>query len=202
MSEAIHKLESQILQREKYGQAEQDEEAILEELLDGEDEFLVHYREKRVQELSDHFKTVEKKVLQEGYGSLHSIDNESVLIKTAANNASTVVHFGLDTFKKCRYMNEKWELLAESHLTTKFVKIDVNNCPFLVSKLGIKVLPFVVAYRHGKETIRIVGFSKLGNDPNEFELESLEKLLSQVGVLGSEKRETIGVEDEAIDLEL
>lgn len=200
MSEAIHKLESKILQREKYGQADQDEDAILEELLDGEDEFLVHYREKRVQELSDHFKTVEKKVLQEGYGSLHSIDDESVLINTTANNASTVVHFGMDTFKKCRYMNEKLELLAESHLTTKFVKIDVNNCPFLVSKLGIKVLPFVVAYRHGKEVIRIVGFSKLGNDPNEFELESLDRLLSQVGVLGSEKGEMIGVEDEVIDL--
>lgn len=200
MSEAIHKLESQILRREKYGQIDQDEDAILEDLLDGEDEFLVHYREKRVQELSDHFKTVEKKVLQEGYGSLHSIDDESVLIKTAANNASTVVHFGLDTFQKCRYMNEKLELLAESHLTTKFVKIDVNNCPFLVSKLGIKVLPFVVAYRHGKEAIRIVGFSKLGNDPNEFELESLETLLSQVGVLGNGKSEKIGVEDEVSDL--
>lgn len=183
MSKPVQELERQILHREKYGRVAEDDDIDLEELLDGEDEFLAHYREKRVQELSHHFKTVEKNVTQEGYGSLQNIDDESSLIQTAANTARTVVHFGLSTFQKCKYMDQKLELLAESHLTTKFVRIDVENCPFLVSKLNIKVLPFVVAYKQGKEALRIVGFSTLGNDPDGFAIESLESVLSQAGII-------------------
>ncbi|GAV47874.1 hypothetical protein ZYGR_0I01700 [Zygosaccharomyces rouxii] len=183
MSEAIDKFEDQLLQREKYGRSIDDEDAELDELLDGEDDFLAHYRERRVQEMSDHMKTVEKNVTQKEYGSLQVVKDESALMQLASKSPRCVVHFGLDNFGKCKYMDEKLELLAERHLTTKFARIDVEDCPFLVSKLKIKVLPFLVAYKDGKEVTRIVGFSKLGNDPNGFAPESLEGLLAQVGIL-------------------
>lgn len=205
MSEAIDKFEDNLLQREKYGKPVDDEDAELDELLDGEDEFLVHYRERRVQEMSDHMKTVEKNVTQKEYGSLQRIKDESALMQLASKSPSCVVHFGLDSFGKCKYMDEKLEILAERHLTTKFVRIEVEDCPFLVSKLKIKVLPFLVAYKNGKEVTRIVGFSKLGNDPNGFALESLEELLAQGKVVqsksfaGSKKGE---YDDSGSDLDL
>ncbi|GCF01469.1 hypothetical protein ZYGM_001115 [Zygosaccharomyces mellis] len=205
MSEAIDKFEDHLLQREKYGKPVDDEDAELDELLDGEDEFLVHYRERRVQEMSDHMKTVEKNVTQKEYGSLQRITDESALMQLASKSPSCVVHFGLDSFGKCKYMDEKLEILAERHLTTKFVRIEVEDCPFLVSKLKIKVLPFLVAYKNGKEVTRIVGFSKLGNDPNGFALESLEELLAQGKVVqsksfaGSRKGE---YDDSGSDLDL
>lgn len=133
--------------------------------------------------MSDHMKTVEKNVTQKEYGSLQRVTDESALMQLASKSPRCVVHFGLDTFGKCKYMDEKLESLAERHLTTKFVRIEVEDCPFLVSKLKIKVLPFLVAYKDGKEVTRIVGFSKLGNDPNGFAPESLEALLAQVGVV-------------------
>lgn len=183
MSKAIDKFEDRLLQHEKHGKVIDDEDAELDDLLDGEDEFLAHYRERRVQEMSDHMKTVEKNVTQEAYGSLQRIKHESYLMQLASKSPRCVIHFGLESFNKCKYMDEKLEKIAERHLTTRFARIEVEDCPFLVSKLKIKVLPFLVAYKDGKEITKVVGFSKLGNDPNGFPQENLESLLAQVGVL-------------------
>lgn len=39
--------------------------------------------------------------------------------------------------------------LAVKHHKTRFVKIDVENAPFLVDKLQIKVLPCVMSFVQG-----------------------------------------------------
>lgn len=96
-----------------------------------------------------------------------------------------VIHFQLDTFPKCKYMNDRLAILAQKHLSTKFIKINADNCPFLVKKLNIKVLPFLIGYYKGKEVMRLIGFSKLGNNPDEFPIESLEFQLRLAGLLDS-----------------
>lgn len=53
----------------------------------------------------------------------------------------------------------------------------------MVNKLNIKVLPFVVGYKNGLEKVRYVGFSKLGNDPNGFDIRRLEQSLAHSGVI-------------------
>ncbi|QLQ82311.1 hypothetical protein HG537_0H00720 [Torulaspora globosa] len=153
--------------------------AGLDELMDDldDDEFMTRYREKRMQQISDHLRLVDKNVKQDGYGSVVSIEDESVLMKRLTRADNAVVHFGLDKFSKCQYMDRQLNELAQKHLTTSFLRIDVEKCPFLVSKLGIKVLPFVVCYKQGKEVLRIVGFSKLGNNPDHFPLSALAALL-------------------------
>lgn len=67
-------------------------------------------------------------------------------------------------------------------MNLKVLIIKAENAPFLVTKLKIKVLPFVVIYKNGKEIDRIVGFEKLGNDPNNISIETLEQFLYACGL--------------------
>lgn len=72
--------------------------------------------------------------------------------------------------------------MAEKHLSTKFIRINVENAPFLVTRLKVKVLPVVLLYINGVESNRIVGFDKLAfTDSGDFEIESLEKFLLDNG---------------------
>lgn len=167
------------------GVSANDDDLDLDELMDEieDEEFMSSYREKRMQEVSDHLRLVEKNVRNEGYGSLKVIEDESTLMKTVAQVPNAVVHFGLDKFAKCQYMDQKLNQVAEKYLTTMFLRANVDQCPFLVSKLGIKVLPFVICYKNGQEVLRILGFSKLGNNPNSFPLDALVKLLRSKKVI-------------------
>lgn len=63
------------------------------------------------------------------------------------------------------------------------MKIQAKDAPFLVTKLGIKQLPFVVIYKNGKELDRLIGFERLGNDPNNFSIEILEQFLFSRNVI-------------------
>ena len=89
------------------------------------------------------------------------------------------------------------QILAEKQLTPQIVAIKAVDAQFLVQKLNVKVLPFVVAYKNGLEVTRIVGFERL----------ALEALLYKHGVLQrtrkNHKSGRIGVPDaEESDLDL
>lgn len=80
-------------------------------------------------------------------------------------------------------------------MTLNIVTIDAVNAPFLVDKLHIKVLPFLVAYRNGIEVTRVVGFERLANEgATDFSVASLEAFLYQYGVLQrtTKNHKTIG----------
>jgi hypothetical protein len=72
------------------------------------------------------------------------------------------------------------QTLAEKHYQTKFVKVDVENVPFLVISLKIQVLPCLIAFIDGIGVDRIVGFDDLGNTDN-FSTARLEYRLIQTG---------------------
>lgn len=154
----------------------------LEDEADDNDVF-VRYREQRLQEISNHIRKVEDHVKFGNYGILDTINDESKLIKMSSEINKIVIHFQMETFTKCRYMNERLKTLAQRYLTIKFVNINVEDCPFLVKKLNIKVLPFVIGYKKGQEVMRLIGFSKLGNNANEFPIENLETQLRISGLL-------------------
>lgn len=157
---------------------------LLEELGDDDgDEFMSRYREQRLQEMSDALKQIKKNVQEEEYGMVQTMLDENALMRLTTEKERIVIHFFLPSFKKCQVMDKSLDKLAEKHLMTKFLRINVEDCPFLVTKLNIKVLPCVIAYRHGVERDRVVGFSRLGNNPEEFALEALESVLLNAGVL-------------------
>lgn len=61
--------------------------------------------------------------------------------------------------------------------------MNVENAPFLVTKLKIQVLPCVVAFVDGVSVDRIVGFEGLGFGEDDFKTKDLEGRLLAAGVL-------------------
>lgn len=73
------------------------------------------------------------------------------------------------------------------------MKINVDNCPFLVTKLKIQVLPCVIAFIDGIGADRIVGFEGLGRTPDNFTTRDLEARLIRAGVF---ERAKVSADDE------
>ena len=74
------------------------------------------------------------------------------------------------------------QVLAPKHFDTRFVKISVDNAPFLVTKLKVQVLPCVITFVDGVSTDRIIGFEGLGQG-DKFTTKDLEARLLRAGVL-------------------
>ena len=97
------------------------------------------------------------------------------------------------------------QALAPKHLDTRFLKINVENATFLVTKLKIQVLPCVLAFVDGVSRERIIGFEGLGYSEDTFTTKDLEARLLKVGVLaremalGKEVQSTTRGQQEAAD---
>ena len=79
------------------------------------------------------------------------------------------------------------QLLALSHYEARILKINVDNCPFLVTRLGVQVLPCVIAFIDGVGADRIIGFEGLGRTPESFTTRDLEARLIRANVLARNK---------------
>lgn len=73
--------------------------------------------------------------------------------------------------------------LAKKHFDTRFLKMNVENAPFLVTKLKVQVLPCVLAFVNGVSVDRIVGFEGLGYTQDTFTTKDLEARLLRSGVI-------------------
>ena len=86
---------------------------------------------------------------------------------------SCVVHFYHTDFKRCKVMHQHLtacnfainvslmvlmirQTLSHKYIGTRFIRVFVENVPFLVEKLGIKVLPCVIAFNKGVSSGRYV----------------------------------------------
>lgn len=63
----------------------------------------------------------------------------------------------------------------------------MDNCPFLVTRLGVQVLPCVIAFIDGVGADRIIGFEGLGRTPENFTTRDLEARLIRANVLARNK---------------
>ena len=72
------------------------------------------------------------------------------------------------------------QTLAKKHYQTKFIRVDVENVPFLVIQLKIQVLPCIISFINGIGVDRVVGFEDLGNTDG-FSTAKLEYRLIQTG---------------------
>ncbi|GAA5968706.1 hypothetical protein JCM8115_003689 [Rhodotorula mucilaginosa] len=163
--------------------SDDDDDALLEELeaeLD-EDFDLGGFREKRMMELQAQFERTRK--MQEGdYGRYTEVKIEKDLISRTAKEKRCVVHFFHRDFRRCKIMDGHLEKLAPKHLDTLFLRADVANVPFLVTKLAIKTLPCVIGFVEGTTKMKIVGFDELPGGDN-FATSTLEQGMEECGVL-------------------
>ncbi|GAA6064347.1 hypothetical protein JCM10212_004673 [Sporobolomyces blumeae] len=160
-----------------------DDDALLEELeeeLDNDFD-LGGFREKRMVELKAQLDAAQRRQ-DSGYGQYTEVKVEKSLLDMTAKAGRSVVHFFHPDFRRCKIMDKHLERLAEKHTDTLFVKADVANMPFLVSKLGVKVLPCVVGFVDGISKMKLVGFEELeGGD--DFATKTLEIGMIHCGVL-------------------
>lgn len=119
---------------------------------------------------------------QTGYGKYTEIENEKDVIRTSANEPRCVIHFYHRDFKRCQIMDKHLAALAPKYFSTLFIRVFVENVPWLIGKLGIQVLPCVMCFVNGVSTEKIVGFEELGNTDG-FQTATLELRLRTNGVL-------------------
>ncbi|KAJ5169145.1 uncharacterized protein N7482_004739 [Penicillium canariense] len=151
--------------------ADSDDEALFAAL---ENEEAPSYRDTRIQQLNAEFASAKTNrstntanpsgasatlAHNESYPTLTS--DQAVLDHTTSSSR-TIVHFAHADFGRCEVMDRALVQLAGLHYEVRFARVDVRNTPFLVEKLGIRVLPCVIGFKDGLGVERVVGFEGLG----------------------------------------
>ena len=160
-----------------------DEDALIAELEEDDDDHAFSaLREKRLEQL--HSEMNRAKVLKETqHGTYMEIKDEKELMDITTSTKLCIVHFMKPDFHRCGIMDDKLQILAEQHLDTRFISINVDNAPFLVVKLGVQVLPCVIAFKDGVSVDRIIGFEGVSHRPDKITAAELETRLLACGVL-------------------
>ena len=111
------------------------------------------------------------------FGSYETINEEKKLMLMTTTTKTMVIHFAHKNFKRCRIMDQHMEILARKYPTTRFVRVYVENVPFLVDRMDIKVLPCVVSFIDGVGVDRLIGFEGVA-EGDQFASAELEARLS------------------------
>ncbi|TAQ84150.1 hypothetical protein B7494_g7520 [Chlorociboria aeruginascens] len=157
-----------------------DEDALIASLEDSP--AMDAFREQRIQQLHSEFVRA-KTQKNQGFGDYTEIKEEKALMDLTTEVQYAVVHFSKEDFSRCRVMDSHLQELAPRHLDTRFLKMNVENAPFLVTKLKIQVLPCVLAFVNGVSVDRIVGFEGLAYTQDTFTTKDLEARLLSSGVV-------------------
>lgn len=161
-----------------------DEDALIAALED--DSELDAFREQRLQQLHAEYNKAQQLKASE-HGRYSEVKEEKALMNITTSTKLCVVHFFKPDFNRCGIMDTHLESLAVSHYEARILKINVDNCPFLVTRLGIQVLPCVIAFVDGIGVDRIIGFEGLGKTPESFTTRDLEARLIRANVLARNK---------------
>lgn len=160
------------------------EEVDLDELMD--DPELEKLHADRIASLR---KEAEKRqeLKKHGHGEYREI-TEGDFLGEVTHSEKAICHFYHREFYRCKIMDKHLKLLAPKHFDTKFLKLDAENAPFFVTKLGIKTLPCVILFRNGIALDRLVGFQELGGK-DDFSTKTLESFLLKKGMIKETKQD-------------
>lgn len=145
-----------------------------------EDDFEV-LRQKRRLEL-------QKKARQEqdwkqlGHGSYSEVNDTKDFFNLCKKSERVIAHFFRRSTPRCEIVDAHFDKLAQTHLESRFIKVDVEKNPYLVEKLGIILLPTIVIIIKGHTEHAIHGFDEFGGT-DDFETVDVAWVLSQHKVL-------------------
>ncbi|KAJ7929900.1 thioredoxin-like protein [Mycena leptocephala] len=161
---------------------EDDEEALFAELEEEiENDSNAAMREYGIQILKQQMEEM-KEMKQNKHGQYSEITDEKEVVRVSAREPKCVVHFYHSKFKRCEIMDKHLAKLAPKYFNTRFFRVFVENVPWLVERLGVKVLPCVICFVDGVSTDRLIGFEELGNS-DAFDTAVLELRLAVSGVI-------------------
>jgi len=151
---------------------EQHLDAEINRLDNLDDDDLEKIRERRMKALRK-AQSQKHEWLQKGHGTLSELPSEKDFFDVCKQSTSVVCHFYKNSTFRCKILDEHLKKLAEQHLETRFVKLDVEKAPFLTSRFNIHVIPTMGIVKDGKTQGFIVGFAEFGNS-DDFTTEMLE----------------------------
>jgi len=164
-------------------EATQKKAQIGEDNFSDDDEFL---NDKDLQDLqSKRLADMKKKVELEqqfhrqGHGEYREIVEEEFL-KEVCGSQWVVVHFYHHEFWRCKIVDKHMKILAQKHLSCKWLTMDAEKAPFFITKLSVSVLPTCIVFKDGIVEDRLEGFEELGGK-DEFRTEVMEHWFSKVG---------------------
>nr|GEY89181.1 thioredoxin domain-containing protein PLP3B-like [Tanacetum cinerariifolium] len=184
MAAAARNYQKELLAQEKAQTSSSfNEEVDLDELMD--DPELEKLHADRIAALK---REAEKRqsLTKKGHGEYREI-SEGDFLGEVTGSEKVICHFYHREFYRCKIMDKHLKTLATSHLNTKFIKVDAENSPFFVTKLGIKMLPCVILFRKGIAGDRLVGFEDLGGK-DDFSTRKLEVYLIKKGIIEEKKQ--------------
>ncbi|KAN0131441.1 Thioredoxin-like fold [Lactarius tabidus] len=146
-------------------------------------------REQGLKELQREMERM-KQMREEMHGKYTEVTDEKEVIRTSASEPQCIIHFYHNNFRRCAIMDKHLAALAPKYFNTRFLRVFVENVPFLVEKLGIKVLPCVICFVKGVTKDRIIGFEELGN-VDSFSTATLELRLLHTGVIQKDQNTTV-----------
>ncbi|TFY60793.1 hypothetical protein EVJ58_g4918 [Rhodofomes roseus] len=158
-----------------------DDEELFAQLEDEiENDSNIELREQGLQRLKAEMERLQQ-MKSSGHGQYQEIVDEKQVIRVSAQEKRCIIHFFHTDFKRCQIMDKHLATLAPKYFGTRFLRVFVENVPWLVEKLGVKVLPCVVCFTS------LIGFEDVGND-DKFETATLEWRLLNCGVLKKEQQ--------------
>jgi hypothetical protein len=172
------------------------------------------YRAQRLQQLHGEFASAKEAHARNAATAVTSaadafyptLPSDQAVLDLTTNNERCIVHFSHPDFSRCAVMDEHLRSLASRHYEVRFARVDVRDCPFLVEKLNVRVLPCVICFIDGVGKDRVIGFEGLAslrkrNGVDNFSTVELEQrfLMSNVLVRGklAEGGETFNEDSES-----
>merc|ERR1712183_1261304 len=119
---------------------------------------------------------------QKGHGELSELPSEKDFFETCKQSKNVVCHFYKNSTFRCKILDGHLKKLAEQHLETKFIKLDVEKAPFLTGRFKIKVIPTLGIVKDGETKGFLVGFQEFGNC-DDFTTEMLEWRLAVAEII-------------------
>ncbi|RVX16668.1 Thioredoxin domain-containing protein PLP3B [Vitis vinifera] len=122
---------------------------------------------------------------KQGHGEYREVTEADFLGEVTGSEKINIVFLLIDL---SRIMDKHLKSLAPRHMDTKFIKLDAENAPFFVTKLGVKTLPCVILFRKGIAVDRLIGFQDMGGK-DDFATRTFEALLTKKGIVSEKKKD-------------
>merc|ERR1711981_454473 len=174
-------MEAQLLNVAKAVEDKIDAEMAELDALENDDDALERIRQKRLQEMKNQ-QDKRNEYLRNGHGRLNEINSDKDFFDEAKQAKRLVCHFYRNTTMRCKILDEHLKKLSQQHVETKFLKLDVDKCDWIIKRLNIRIIPTLAFIKDGKTGDYMRGFEDVGGI-DDFSTEMLEWRLGLAGVI-------------------
>jgi len=160
---------------------EEQVDAQLQELDNLDDDDYEAIRQKRLEAMKK-MGAKRDEWIQNGHGQYSELPDEKAFFDATKKSRRVIVHFYRDETFRCKIVDKHFEILANKHMETRFLKINAEKAHFLTQRLKVTTLPTILFIKDEKTMGRMVGFTQLG-DTDEFTTETLEWRLGTYDII-------------------